>query len=173
MNMIKNKKGDVTDIFLFIIIATFLAITFIVTIFVNIQIKDIIENTALNESQAADTIVERFTVINDTTVQNGYVVFISIFLLGILLSAFLVRMHPAFLFLYIIMLAFAIFVSVYLGNLYYDFIQVPEMAAVASNQPMISFFMENIVKITLAVGALSMIIVFSKIFASPGGDDFT
>jgi len=171
MIKLKEKQGDVTDIFLFIIVAIFLAISFIVVIFVNNQIKDVIQNTALNESDASAVIVERFTSINEQTVQRGYVLFLSILIIGMLVSAFLVRMHPAFLFLYIITLGFAIFVSVYLSNMFYAFIQVEEMALIASQQPMITYFMKNLVKIVLAVGGLSMIIVFSKIFSPPGGSD--
>lgn len=157
-----------TEIFFFIVVALFLAISFIVVIFVNNQMKEIIETTALNESDVSSTIVERFTSINDYTVQRGYALFMGLLLVGILVSSFLVRLHPAFIFIYIITLGFAIFVSVYLGNLYYDFIQVEEMAAIAASQPMITFFMQNLVKIVLAVGGLSMIVIFSKIFSSPG-----
>ena len=165
----KNKRGDVTDIFVFVLIAVFLAISFIVVLFVNNELLDIISTTALNESSASSSIIESFELINTQTVQRGYALFMGILMIGMVVSAFLVRVHPAFIFIYIITLAFAIFVSVYLGNMYNDFIAVDEIAVIANQQPMINFFMENLLKIVLVVGALSMIIVLSKIFGSPGG----
>jgi len=168
--MFKNKKGDMADVFVYIIIAIFLAISFIVVIFVNGKLRDVITETALNETSVAPTIINAMDIMNETTVQRGYALFMGILLVGILVSSFLVRVHPAFIFIYIIGLAFAIFVSVFLGNLYYEFIQVEEFATIAANQGMITFFMKNLVKLTLAIGALSMIIVFSKIFSNSGGD---
>jgi len=165
----KNKRGDVTDIFVFVLIAVFLAISFIVVLFVNNEVLDIISTTALNESSASSSIIDSFELINTQTVQRGYALFIGILMIGMVVSAFLVRVHPAFIFIYIITLAFAIFVSVYLGNMYSDFIAVDEIAVIANQQPMINFFMENLLKIVLVVGALSMIIVLSKIFGNPEG----
>jgi hypothetical protein len=165
----KNKRGDVTDPIIWMLVAVFLAISFIVVLYVNSQISDIISNTALNESDAYSSIDSAFDNINTTVAQRGYVLFVSLLIIGILVSSFLVRIHPAFLFLYILILGFTLFVGIYMGNLYETVIGVEEFAVVAADQPMITFFMQNIVKITLAVGALSMIIVFSKIFGGGGG----
>lgn len=164
-----NKKGDVTDIIVFLLIITFLAISFIVVLLVNDSLYEVIEDTALNESDSSSTILSAFDNINDNVVQRGFVLFFGILIIGILISGFLVRIHPAFLFLYIIMLAFTLLIAVYMGNLYDDFTAVDELNTIATGQPMINFIMQNIVKIVLAVGALSMIIIFSKLFSSPGG----
>jgi len=165
----KNKKGDVTDIMLLMLIVTFLAISFIVVLYVNDILKDTISTTALNDSSSASTIVDSFNTVNTVTVQRAFAFAVGILMIGVLVSSFLVRMHPAFLFLYIIILGFTIFVSVYTGNLYATIAEVDEFSSIASQNEMITFFMENIVKIVLALGALSMIIVFGKIFGSPGG----
>ena len=52
--------------------------------------------------------------------------------------------------------------------MYGDLIATDALSDIASDQSMITWFMENIVLVTLAMGALSMIIVFSKIFGTPG-----
>lgn len=164
----KGKRGDVSDIMVFLLIGVFLAISFIVVLFVNDVLVKTIETTDLNETSAAPSILESFDRVNSSTVQRGFALFMGIMIIGVMVSAFLVRVHPAFIFLYLIVLAFTIFVSVFLGNLYETVITVEEFATVAADQQMITFFMENIVKIVLAVGAMSIIVVFGKIFGSPG-----
>lgn len=165
----KGKRGDVTDIMLLMLIITFLAISFIAVLYVNGILKDTITTTDLNETDAASSIVDSFDTVNTVTVQRAFAFAVGILMIGTLVSAFLVRMHPAFIFLYIIILAFTIFVSVYTGNLYSTIAEVDEFSSIAAENEMITFFMENIVKIVLALGALSMIIVFGKIFGKPGG----
>lgn len=168
-NLVRNKKGDVTDIVVILVIMVFLAISFIVVLLVNDKLRDVVSETALGETSAAPAILEGFDNISSTTVQNGFAIFMGILIIGVLVSSFLVRIHPAFIFLYIIVLGFTIFVSVFLGNMYAEFVDIDVIAEIAEDQTIITFFMSNIVKIALAVGALSMIIVFSKIFSSPGG----
>ena len=48
----------------------------------------------------------------------------------------------------------------------------PELASVIADQVMITFFMEHAVKIALGLGAISMVIVFSKLFQAPTGGAF-
>jgi len=164
-----KKKGDVSDVLLLVLIVTFLSISFIVVLFVNDTLKSVITDTALNESSSASTITASFDDINTYSVQRAFVIFFGILIIGIMASAFLVRIHPAFLFLYIIILGFTILISVFMGNLYETVITVEEFAAIAEQQTMITFIMQNIVKIALATGALSIIIIFAKIFPTPGG----
>lgn len=170
----KNKKGDATDIIVFLLITVFLAISFIVVIFVNNIIKeDVIEGTALGETSSATAILESYDVINTESTQRGFVLFISLLMIGVFISAFLVRLHPAFMFIYILILGFTIFMAAVLGNLYESFTSAEALAATAASQPMINFIMNNIVKIVVIVDLLSMIIVFAKLnnlFTSPGGD---
>lgn len=167
----KNKKGDISDIFVFLIILFFLAISFIVGIFVNDKILDVITDTKLNESSASLTIISAFETMNSYTIQRAYVLIAGLLMIGMLVSAFLIRIHPAFIFIYIISLAFAILISVYLGNMYSELVETDVLSEIATSQPMITYFMQHIVIILLSVGALSMIIIFSKIFSQPGRVD--
>jgi len=167
--LIKDKQGDLSDIMVILLITTFLAVSFIVVLYANDKVKEVIETTELNDTSAAPSILSAFDTINSTTVQNGFGIMMGLLIIGILVSSFLVRIHPAFLFLYIIILAFTMFTAVFLGNMYDKLTDVDELSSIAENQPIINYFMEHIVLITLAIGALSMIIVFAKIFSTPGG----
>lgn len=165
----RGKKGDATDITLFLIMIFFLAVSFIVVLFVNSKLQTVIGTTVLNQSDSATTIYSAFNTINTITVQRAFVVMFALFIIGIMVSAFMVRVHPAFIFIYIITLSFAIFIAVYLANTYQMIIETEQLATIASQQTMITYIMQHIIKILVGVGALSMIIVFSKIFTGGGG----
>jgi len=55
-----RKKGDPTDIFLFLVIIFFVAVSFVVVIFTNTKVHEIISTTALNESDAFASIDASF-----------------------------------------------------------------------------------------------------------------
>ena len=164
-----RKKGDPTDIFLFLVIMFFIAISFVVAIFTNSKIHEIIATTALNESDAFASIDASFTNINSFVVQRGFTLFFAVLIIGILVSSFLVRVHPIFIFIYIITLIASILTSVYLANAYAMVVANGQFAALSSNFATITWMMQHITKILLAVGAMSMIIIFGKI----GGGDTT
>ena len=83
-----------------------------------------------------------------------------------MISSFLARTHPIFLFLYIIFLGITVFLATYLGNFYETFSSADIFVDTLASQTLINFVMNNIVKITLGVGALSMVILFSKFTTS-------
>jgi len=164
-----RKKGDPTDIFLFLVIMFFVAISFVVVGFTNGKIQEIISTTALNQSDAYESIDASFTNINQFVVQRAFTLFFAVLIIGILVSSFLVRVHPIFIFIYIITLIASILTSVYLANAYAMVVANGQLSALASNFATITWFMKHITKILLAVGAMSMIIIFGKI----GGGDTT
>ena len=165
--MLRKRKGDPTDILLFLIIVFFLAVSLSVALFANSKIAEVIDTTVLNESEAYQSIHNSFTTINEHTAQQGFTLFFGILIIGIIVSSFLVRVHPVFIFIYIIVLGVTILTSVYLANAYAMMVANGQLAEIAANYGMMTFIMRNIVKILLAVGALSMIVIFGKI----GGGD--
>lgn len=170
--MVKGKKGDATDLPLLLIMLFFLAVSFVVALYGNTIIKSVISDTVLNESEAYPSINEAFTTINEYTTQRAFVIFFGFLCVGILIGSFLIRVHPIYLFLYIITLGVAIFVAVYLANTYELIVSNETFSAFASNYTTITFIMQHIVKILLGVGALSMIIIFGKIGGGGNSGDF-
>lgn len=166
----KQKKGDPSDIILLLVMIFFLAISFVAVGFVNSKIKETIDTTQLNQSDAYSSISRSFKTINEVTVQRGFVLFFGFLIIGILVSSFLIKVHPIFIFIYIIVLAMAIFTAIYLANAYELVVSNAQFAALSSNNTMITWVMQNVVKILLGVGALSMVIIFSKIFGGGGGE---
>ncbi len=160
---LKNKKADATDTILILVIVFFLAISFVVVLFVNDKFIEIISTTALNESAAAPAILDGLTRMSTVTIQRGFVLFFTFLVIGIIASSFLVRVHPVFIFIYIITLSVAIFTAVFLSNAYQLVVDNPAFSTVATNATMITYIMQNLVRIILGVGAFSMVVVFAKV----------
>ena len=169
--MLRKRKGDPTDILLFLIILFFLVVSLVVVLYANGKILDVIDNTALNQTEAYESIHDSFVSINEFTAQRGFTLFFAILIIGIIISSFLVRVNPVFIFIYIITLGMTIFTSVYLANAYAMIVANGQLSTISDNYAMMTFIMQNITKILLGVGALSMIVIFGKIGGgSPGGN---
>lgn len=167
-----NKKGDVTDGFIVLLIMFFLAVSFIIGIFVNQNISKVIKTTALNQSTAAPNIISTFERLNVEGIQRAYVMIFVLMVVFVMASAFLVRVHPFWMWLYIIMLFATILTAVLLANTYGMLADNPTFQQIIQDQKMITFFMEHAVMVSLIVSALSMVIVFSKLFAAPTAGSF-
>lgn len=163
-----NNKGDVTDITLFLILIFFLAISLVVALFANTQIKKVIDETPLNQSSAYSSISASFNIINTYTTQRGFVLMFAILCIGMLVSAWLIKVHPIFLFLYILTLGFAIFIAALLANTYALFVANDMIADFSADYSLITWVMRNIIRILLAVGILSIIIIFGKAAGGAG-----
>ena len=122
----------------------------------------------MNESSEGADAIDKMADIGTTTMQRGFFLLMVGLVISTMITSFLVRTHPIFLFLYIFFLGITVLLSVYLGNAYEQFSQIPIFEETLASQTVINFVMSNINIITLAVGALSMIIVFAK-FSSFGG----
>jgi len=158
--------------FIVMVVLFFLAVAFIIGIFVNSTLSGVITSTALNDSAAAGDIVETFDDLNANGIQKAYVLVFALMIIFVMASSFLVRIHPFWMWIYIVMLIVTILTSVFMANTYGALADNAQIGAVIATQPMINFFMENMVKIALGVGALSMVIVFSKLFSAPSGGSF-
>jgi hypothetical protein len=166
--MLKGKRADPTDILLLLVLLFFLAISFVVAGFMNSKIQDVISNTALNSSSAYESINSSFNNINTLGVQRGFVLFFALLVVGIMVSSFMIRVHPVFIFIYIITLVVAIFLAIYLANAYAMLQDNPLFAELSTNNTMITWTMQHIIKILIGVGALSMVIIFGKVGGGGG-----
>lgn len=169
MSPIKNKKGSPTDIPYLLVILFFLAISFVFVLFTNDKLQTIISTTVLNSSSAYESINDSFNYINTFAVNRAFVLFFTILCIGILVSSFLVRVHPVFIFIYIVTLGVTIFISIYLANAYSMVVENEQLALLASDYSMITYIMSHVAQILLGVAGISFIILFSKI--GGGGSD--
>ena len=116
----------------------------------------------MNQSSEGAQAIDEMAEIGTVTMQRGFFLLMVGLIISTMVTSFLVRTHPIFIFLYIFFLGISVLLSVYFGNAYETFSQVPIFAETLASQTLINFVMGNINIITLAVGGLSMIIVFAK-----------
>ena len=123
----------------------------------------------INNSVEANTAINQMIAIGNGGLSKGFVVIFIGLILSTMITAFLVRQHPIFLFMNIIVLLIAVVVAVYLSNAYDQFISNPIFAQTAANNPLIAFIMNNSVVIIIVVGALDMIISYASFQGGSGG----
>ncbi len=165
--LIRNRKGDITDMLIFVIVVFILIAGFFVFAYIVPQITNGLKDAGLNNSVEGSNAIDKLSDFGTVTIQRGvFLLFVGL-IISTMVTSFFARTHPIFLFLYIIILGITVFLGVYLGNAYEDMSQIPIFAETLASQTLLNVIMSNIITIVIAVGALSMIIVFSK-FATGG-----
>ncbi len=162
-----GKRADVTDILIFsILVFTFAIILFTFT-FIIPEITDGLRSGGLNNTPEGSNAIDQLESFGSNGIQRGFfLVFVGL-LISNLISAFLVRTHPIFLFLYIFILIITVLIGTYLGNAYDQLRNIPIFAEQLATQTLFNIVMENYIIIILGTSALSMVIAFSK-FSSAG-----
>lgn len=160
---ITRKKGDATDMMIVVIGIFFLAVIFLVYWYFTTTTAAAFRNTPIyiNETSAG---LQALQDLGEKGSSQGFVMIMGALILGTIISSFLVRIHPVFIFIYLIMLLMNIIIAVFLGNAYGMLVSQEPFASGAIANPVIDVVMRNIVKIALGVGVLSMIVVFAKLF---------
>ena len=162
-----NRKGEITDVMIFLITIFILAIGLFFMIFIIPYISGGLATSGLNNSLEGAAAIQSLTGFT-ATVDNGFLMLFVGLIISVLITSFLVRTHPIFIILYILFMVLTIIISFYLGNAYYDMVQNPILSTALVNSNYINLIMSHIAEITVAVGILSIIIVFSK-FSTFGG----
>lgn len=170
MGIRKNKKGDASNYITFVIIVFFLAVSLLITAFMNDQIYEAINTTELNDTSVSPNVLTQLDLMTTSTIQNGFVAIFAFLIIGMMVSSFMVRIHPIWLFIYIIFLAITLFTAMPLANAYQLLMNNEALSSVADQQNMINWIMENLVMITLGAGALSLIVTFAKL---SGGEQYS
>lgn len=166
--MLEFKKGDLPDMLVFLITIFVFAIGLVILAFIIPQISLGLETAGMNSTEEGQSAIDELTELGEQGMQKGFLFLFTGFIMGLMISSFLVRTHPIFVFMYIIFLGLTLFLGTYIGNAFEQVATTSALAETTANQGLITIVMQNIVGITLAVGALSMIIIFAK-FSGIGG----
>lgn len=158
----QNKKGDVTDGIVFIFLIFFLAVSFVAVGFIISQFSLVVSTTPLNQSTAAPKIISSLDNLSTNGINKAFAFLFAFLIIAMMMTAFMVRVHPAWIFLYIIFLAIAILLAVLLSNAFNTMINNNALSSIANQQTMIVWVMRHSVKIIIGAVALSMIILFAK-----------
>ena len=168
MLKLKSKKGDLPDMLIFLVTAFILAVGLLIFAFVIPSITDGLCVAGMNESSEGASAISGLRELGVEGLQKGFLFLFTGLIMGTMISSFLIRTHPIFMFLYIFFLLLTLFIGGFLGNAFEQVATTSALADTLGTQGLISVVMQNIVLITLFVGALSMIIIFAK-FSSFGG----
>lgn len=171
MKFIQFKKGDLPDMLIFLVSITILAIGIFVFAFVIPTISNGLAEAGLNNSVEGTGAIAQMNNLGTNVLQKGFFLLFVGLIMSTMITSFLARTHPIFLFLYIIFLGITILLATYLGNFYETLTNTQIFADTLASQTLINLVMSNIVKITLGVGALSMVILFSKFTTGEGRQD--
>lgn len=163
-----NKKGDVTDMLIFIVVVFILAVGLFIFAFVVPEISSGLNDAGLNSSTEGASAITSLSDFGTITIQRGFFLLFAGLIISTMVTSFFARTHPIFLFLYILILGITVFLGIYLGRAYQQLTETPIFVDTLASQGLINIVMNNIITIVIAVGALSMIIVFAK-FSAGGG----
>ncbi len=153
-SVIKGKKGDVTDPLIFVIVIVSFAIILFMLAFIIPQIADGLAIAGLNNTPEGAAGIVQLSDFGTETIQRGFFLLAIGLMMSTLITSFLVRTHPIFLFLYIFILGLTIFITTYLGNAYDQLRNISILSDTLASQTLINLIMENLITIVLAVGAL-------------------
>lgn len=166
--LIKPKKGEVIDMMIWLITIFILAVGLFIIIFVTGKITTGLRTANLNTTTEGTNAINSLEDFGSHTINYGFLFLFAGLIISMLITSFMVRSHPIWLFLYILFLGCTIFLGFYLGNAYNTLSTNPVFADMLDSGSMINAVMKYIAEITLAVGAISIVIVFAK-FSTFGG----
>jgi hypothetical protein len=166
-----NNRGEISDMLIFVITVFILAIGFFILIFIIPSITTGLRTAGMNSTTEGNNAIQSLSDIGTHTINNGFMLLFVGLILSVMITSFMVRSHPIFLFLYIFSLAITLLLAVYLGNAYYDLQNNIIFASTVNDASFINVVLNHIVEIACAVGALSLVIVFAKP-SSGGGQPF-
>lgn len=166
MISLNSKKGDLPDMLIFIVTIFIFAIGLLILAFVIPSITDGLNDGGLNESSEGKQTIDELTELGVNGLQKGFFFLFVGLIMSTMITSFLTRTHPIFLFMYIFFLAVTLFIGGFLGNAFEQFAKSPVLVDTLGTQGLISIVMQNIVIITLVTGALSMIVIFAKFAGS-------
>lgn len=163
MQMLTGKKGQLENIVVVLVVVFFLAVSLIITIFVNEQFTKVVQNTALNDTTVAPDIISSMTLISTTVVDRMFLFIFGAMALAMILSAFFARNHPVWFFIYWIVTAICVVVAAPLANLYQRLIETDSFSAsLASQQGVINYVMQHFIAIIIVLAVICTIIALSK-----------
>lgn len=164
-----TKRGDPTDIAVFGVFLFALAVGFIFVIIVSTEIKSGLDDSIISENQYYNQTTQTITNITEGGLNKAYIFLFVGLILSIMLSSFLVRVHPAFFVIYLILFIFVALVGIALSNAYDTFKDNQEIAQYEANYPSITWIMQHNLTIMIVVAVLSWVIIFAKTFGPEGG----
>lgn len=163
----RNKKGSVADLILFGVLAFIVIFFFGIWLYVNSNMNSafasVHDTSTMNFSSAIN---QTWTPVYNAFYNHSDLLGMSIIVGMILLiffTNFLVKVHPAFIIIYILFMIFAIFFSIYISNAYTTISNIPTLSASFQHLTASNWFMSNLPLMVAIIGVVGGIILFAGI----------
>lgn len=164
-----NKKGQVEGIMYFFgIILAIIVTAVIMGFFVNTMVGKFSNSMAgidPTANQTGQSIITKFNNTWDTAIM--FVFLLNVIIL--LVSSFLIDIHPLFVIIYVIAIVFLIFLA---PNILYAIEKIntnPQFLEQYNRMPMTKFVFDNFIMVLLGVVILSGIVMYARIKMGHGG----
>ena len=177
--LMKNKKGALSDLFIFMVLAFALSIIVVIMVFGFTKVYDGMLNQAPSLQKALDGTGQNATQLMNNTVGKALSsydvlkwatgVLIIGMALSILIGSFLVRVHPIFFAAHIIVTIIAVIVSVPMSNVYETVYNNPVLAPTFAGFWSQSWIMLHLPIWVTVIGFLSAILLFINMVRESGG----
>jgi hypothetical protein len=94
---------------------------------------------------------------------QGFLILFAGLIIVEIFSAFLIRQHPIFLFLYFVTMLVGTLLSIYLQNAFESIQAIPLFATTISNMPILSYVMAHLVISIVVIDILTLLVIFAKV----------
>jgi len=170
-----KRKASILDLAIFLILAFIIVIFFGIWIYGFNQITDTLggmdQPLGMINTTIAEVSEDTFGRVNTAQTTGVHILaFVMIFsmALSILLSNFLVKVHPAFFILYIFITISVIMASVYISNYYEELLQNPVLGSTFLAFRGATFIMLNLPIWIAVIGMIGAVFLFAGILRDAG-----
>lgn len=163
-----NKRGDFTDPIILIILIFIFATGLLVFAFIIPTISNGLLAGGLNNTAEGTSAINQLQDFGTFGIQRGFIFLAMGLIISMFVTAILSNFHPAFAFLYFLILIASSLLSIYFSNAFDTIASNPALATIMEEQTLFTFFMNNYLTITIISGVITMIILFSRFKDIPG-----
>ena len=159
--MVMNKKGNIRDIALFMVVMFSIGlISFLLSFVYNISSNLMLQTEQFNGTQAGDVLLEH----QDTMAGTDYfalAIFVG-FLLAVIITSYLVGGSPVFVVIYIIFFIIVGVVSAILKEIWREVSQMSVFGTTINNLPITDFLLNNLTLLVIIVGFVGLIVIYIR-----------
>ena len=162
-----NKKANIPDILMMMVILFGIVIFLVILYYIWTQVSpelNIALDSVMPDGDATYSVNTTSTQVTDSTLTFDSMMPLVIvgLLIMVLVSAFMVRSHPVFFFISIMVLAIFITLSAVFSNVYQTITDDSELSTTSSDFSITNLFMDKLPYIILIVTVLTFIILWGK-----------
>lgn len=171
--IVTNKKGAITDILLWLILSFVIVIFFAAWVFGFNRITTVMEgiDSPIGSTNLSSVASDTFGVINFYQTNGLHLLaFVMILTMGlsILVTSFLMKSHPVFLIVHLMITITAIIASAILSNVYEGLLNTGTLSSTLQDFSGASFIMVNLPVWTTVIGIFGAILLFAGITRDQG-----